>query len=223
MDASNNDQPAEKPPALGKNPRAWAVFFVVVLVALAADLGLKVWSFDHVAQTPIRLQTAEQGGPEVLVPSPTTGEWVSAYDTGLTPDRARIPPHPGRVVLPGLLDFRLTLNQGAVFGSAQGGRPIFIAVTVIAVVVIVVLVYRSPVQARAYRVGLALILGGAIGNLYDRVRFSAVRDMLHMLPGTKLWPWIFNPADVALVCGVALVLVVSYLGERQRAAASKRP
>ena len=87
--------------------------------------------------------------------------------------------------------------------------------------VILVLLYRSPIEARAYQVALALILGGALGNLYDRVRFAAVRDMLHMLPSTKLWPWIFNPADVALVIGVGLVLLTSYLAERQRAADSK--
>jgi signal peptidase II len=124
-------------------------------------------------------------------------------------------------VIPGLLNFQLTLNTGAVFGTGQGGRPIFIAVSIVAVFVILFLLYRSPANARLYQIGLALILGGALGNLYDRVLYSAVRDMLHMLPSTGLWPWIFNPADVALVLGVALVLLVSWLSEMKLAKQKK--
>jgi len=190
---------------------AWALFAAVITLVLALDLGLKAWSFEHVADTPIRVRQAESGGPEVMIPGLEEGQWVSAYELGLTPERRTVPQHEPTVVIPGLLNLQLTLNTGAVFGTGQGGRPIFITVSVVAVGVILLLMYRSAVQARLYHVALALILGGAMGNLYDRIQFAAVRDMLHMLPQTKLWPWIFNPADVALVFGVGLVLLVSWL------------
>ena len=82
---------------------------------------------------------------------------------------------------------------------------------------------------------MALILGGALGNLYDRVRFSAVRDMLHMLPDTDLpfgWAWpggstgifpsIFNPADAALACGVCMVLLISWVTEAKQSKKAKQ-
>lgn len=195
----------------------WLVFLLVVVASLAVDLGLKYWSFENVADVPVHVQTAESGGPEVLVRAPQGEQWLVAHEIGLTDRPERVPGHEPVVVVPGVLNLQLTLNTGAVFGTGQGGRPIFISVSIVAVLVILLLVYRSPAKATLYHVALALILGGALGNLYDRVLYSAVRDMLHMLPSTGLWPWIFNPADVALVVGVGMVLVVSWASERQAA------
>ena len=201
----------------------WLLFLLVMGGALAVDLGLKYWSFKHVADFPVQVRTAEGGGPEVLVRLPQGERWFVAHEIGLTDVPERVPGHEPIVVVPGLLNFQLTLNTGAVFGTGQGGRPVFIAVSLVAVVVILFLVYRSPRKAVFYQVGLALILGGALGNLYDRVLYSAVRDMLHMLPSTGLWPWIFNPADVALVCGVCLVLIVSWASEMKQKKQEKAP
>ena len=206
---------AVMPQQTGLRWSVWLLFLLIVGGALAFDLGMKYWSFENVAGLPVQVRTAEAGGPEVLVRSPDGGDWQVAHEIGLTaPDRPEIvPAHEPIVLVPGLLNFQLTLNTGAVFGAGQGGRPFFIVVSLVAVVVILFLVYRSPRKATLYHIGLALILGGALGNLYDRVLYSAVRDMLHMLPSTGLWPWIFNPADVALVCGVGLVLVMSWVTE----------
>lgn len=199
----------------------WLLFLLIVGGALAIDLGLKYWSFENVADVPVHVRTAEGGGPEVLFRAPQGEKWMVAHEKGLTDRPERVPSHEPVVVVPGLLNFQLTLNTGAVFGMGQGARPIFIAVSAVAVLVILFLVYRSPAKAMLYHIGLGLILGGALGNLYDRILYSAVRDMLHMLPSTGLWPWIFNPADVALVCGVGLVLVVSWMSERQAAKQKK--
>jgi signal peptidase II len=126
-------------------------------------------------------------------------------------------------VVPGLLDMRLTINTGAVFGRAQGGRWLFISVSVIALAVIGAVFARSPSRSWVLHVGLALVLAGALGNLYDRVRFAAVRDMLHMLPQTDLWPWIFNIADASLMVGVGLLLVRSFIVDRRRAREAADP
>ncbi|MEO0477511.1 MAG: signal peptidase II [Planctomycetota bacterium] len=217
-------QPETDPPIerTGSSKPVWLVFFIVVVASLAADLGLKYWAFNNVAkQFQVRVQTAEAGGPEVFIKLSDGEKWFNAQEIELTDSPKRVPAHEPIVVVPGLLNFQLTLNTGAVFGLGQGARPIFIVVSIIAVFVIMLLLYRSPRKARLYHLGLALILGGALGNLYDRVLYSAVRDMLHMLPSTKLWPWIFNIADVALVFGVALVLLVSWMSEMQAAKARK--
>ncbi|MEM6505975.1 MAG: signal peptidase II [Planctomycetota bacterium] len=218
--AKQAEQPETSPPLTehaGTHRSVWLLFFVIVVVSLAADLGLKYWAFNNVVSDfQVKVRTAEAGGPEVLVRLPDRDEeWFVAQELGLTDRPERVPGHEPIVVVPGLLNFQLTLNTGAVFGLGQGARPVFIVVSVVAVFVIMFLLYRSPLHARLYHIGLALILGGALGNLYDRVLYSAVRDMLHMLPSTGLWPWIFNVADVALVCGVCLVLVVTWLSERK--------
>lgn len=217
--AEPNETQAER---TGFRWSVWLLFLLIMGGALAADLGLKYWSFENVAQDfHVDVRTAEAGGPEVLVRLRDGQEWFVAHEIGMTDSPARVPGHEPIEVVPGLLNFQLTLNTGAVFGMGQGARPMFIAVSLIALVVILFLLYRSPAKATLYHIGLALILGGALGNLYDRVLYSAVRDMLHMLPSTGLWPWIFNPADVALVCGVGIVLVVNWITEHKAAKQAK--
>lgn len=212
------------PAMTGGKASVWLRFALIVAVLLGGDLLLKYWAFDRVASDslgPIGLRTAEAGGPEVLLRSPIDGEWVSAYEAGLTGHPSVVPGHEPIVVVPGLLNFQLTLNTGAVFGIGKGGRPFFIVVSLIAVVVVLWFVYRSPPGAWSFQFGLACILGGALGNMYDRVLYSAVRDMLHMLPGTGLWPWIFNLADVVLIVGVSLTMLLSVLADRRAMQARK--
>jgi signal peptidase II len=235
-DANDTAQP-EDPPVVtvGRRPAAWVLFAAVVLAFLAGDLWLKAWSFEHIAGVPLRV-TAGDDGPRVYVPEGTElrsidgtvlvpepdaagGGWVLAPRAKDAHPASAIPRHEPTELVPGLLDLQLTLNTGAVFGLGQGARWLFVAVSVLATGVILVLVWRSPARARVYHTALGMILAGALGNLYDRVRFSAVRDMLHMLPETGLWPWIFNLADVALVVGVCVVLVLSFFDGRGRAPA----
>lgn len=215
-DAKPNDiiEPAVTTPA--QRYRLLGLFLVVVAVFLVGDLWLKAWSFEHIADQPLRV-TATNDGPDVWLPGESgEDDWVRAERADPDHPATAIPRHEPTVVVPGVLNMQLTLNTGAVFGLGKGQRWLFVVVSLIATVVIFVLVWRSPPGAWAYPIALGMILSGALGNLYDRVRFSAVRDMLHMLPETGLWPWIFNLADVALVVGVLLVLVLSFWAERAR-------
>jgi signal peptidase II len=82
---------------------------------------------------------------------------------------------------------------------------------------------------RASHVAIGLILAGGIGNLYDRIIYGAVRDFLHMLPGWSLpngwrwpgtatgdvFPWVFNVADVMLLCGMGIFIVTSFMEDRR--------
>ncbi len=61
--------------------------------------------------------------------------------------------------------------------------------------------------------GLGLIIGGAVGNLTDRVRFGAVVDFLHFYYDTFSWP-AFNPADTFITIGVILIVIESFKGEK---------
>ncbi len=93
-------------------------------------------------------------------------------------------------------------NEGAAFGMFQGlGNEIFIAVSLAAVVFVVVLLVRS----REDRLGLSLILGGAVGNLIDRIAFGRVTDFIDVFISRFHWP-AFNVADSALTIGLLLLL-----------------
>jgi len=196
-----------------QRPKAWVLFGVVVVALLAADLGLKAWSFANITPTPL-IVTVGDDGPLVYRPG-NAGEPERVLLERTHPDfPASAVPNDSRTLVPGVLDLHLTLNTGAVFGIGQGQRWLFIVVSVLATGVILVLVWRSPADARVYHVALGMILSGALGNLYDRMNFAAVRDMLHLFPTTDWYPWIFNLADVALVVGVAIVLLHSFLEGR---------
>jgi signal peptidase II len=119
-----------------------------------------------------------------------------------------------RSVIPGFFNIVHTENPGAafsLFASAQSGwRTLFLVVlSSSALVVISVLLWRLQGRAgesRAMRWGLSLILGGAFGNLYDRVIHGTVTDFLEFYYNGFSWP-AFNVADSAITIGAGLVLL----------------
>ncbi len=110
--------------------------------------------------------------------------------------------------------FYLTLvhNKGAAFGLWRGARAMLIISTLIVIVIVLVQLCRSKSEAmpRTQLLSWSFILGGAVGNLYDRVRFGYVIDYLDF----RVWP-VFNMADSAICVGV-FWLIVSQLGERKK-------
>jgi len=86
---------------------------------------------------------------------------------------------------PGLLEFTVTTNQGAVFGLGAGQRFLFVTVSLAAILFLVYLFANSG-PSRIYQIILGMLLAGVLGNLYDRIFFGYVRDMIHALPG---WHW----------------------------------
>lgn len=103
--------------------------------------------------------------------------------------------------------FRLTYvhNDGAAFGLDLGGRWSFIIVTIL-VAAFILFYYARTERTTLARWALALILGGALGNLADRVRIGEVVDFLHVSVGAFSWP-IFNVADIGVSVGVALLAI----------------
>jgi signal peptidase II len=104
------------------------------------------------------------------------------------------------------------LNTGAAFSMFESSpspalvRNLLIAFSVVAVVVVVALLWRMGNSVTTTSIALALILGGAIGNLYDRIRYAHVVDFLEVHIVHYHWPD-FNVADSAIVVGACLLLL----------------
>jgi signal peptidase II len=114
-------------------------------------------------------------------------------------------------IVPGLLGLTYTRNRGAAFGMFQNAA--FPAQTVVltlislaALVAVVFFFMRLPANRVLPRIGLSLVLGGAIGNLIDRVRLGYVIDFVDVHWRGYHWPT-FNVADSAITVGVGLLLV----------------
>lgn len=111
-------------------------------------------------------------------------------------------------LVPGWIHLSHVLNHGAAWGMMTGQRPLLI---IIAVGVIAVVVWLAREQvSRGWRptLGLGLILGGAVGNLIDRILFGAVTDFIDLdtpLSFVRTFP-VFNGADSALTVGVILLM-----------------
>lgn len=118
-----------------------------------------------------------------------------------------IPEHKSVTVIPGLLDLVNIRNRGAAFGFLNRSDIawqfwLFLLATLAAVAAIILLVRTSREQPWLFR-ALGLVMGGALGNLADRVRFRAVVDFLDIYVGDWHWP-AFNVADMAICAGAGL-------------------
>jgi len=119
-----------------------------------------------------------------------------------------------RTVIAGLWDWELALNDGAAFSNLRGNQGLLSLLAVGALALLVVMARRTKPEQRLQRVAYAMIAGGALGNLVDRVRDGAVTDFVRWKVAGHEWP-IFNVADVALVTGVALLLLESIAARRR--------
>jgi signal peptidase II len=120
-------------------------------------------------------------------------------------------PGQGFPVIPGLFDIVFALNPGAAFGflatlSERVRNPLFILISVVAVILIIVYRTRYLRSHRLVSTALGLILGGAVGNLIDRLRYGMVVDFLDVHAGGYHWP-AFNVADSAISVGVGLMIL----------------
>lgn len=124
-------------------------------------------------------------------------------------------------VIAGFWDWELAKNDGAAFSALSGGgTPTQVVLAVLAMIMLVaigVMAARTRPEQRLQRVALALVAGGALGNLIDRVREGAVTDFVRWRWHEHEWP-IFNVADVALVIGAALLVAAGWLETRRRRA-----
>ncbi|MCK6589014.1 MAG: signal peptidase II [Polyangiaceae bacterium] len=123
-------------------------------------------------------------------------------------------PGGGRTVkiIDGVLAFISAKNRGGAWGLLQDEsesirKPFFMLISAAAILFIVTLYRRVTPEQTALKWGLPLVLGGAVGNLVDRVRYGYVVDFIDVtLTKSFRWPT-FNVADIAIVAGVALMAI----------------
>lgn len=124
-------------------------------------------------------------------------------------------------LIDGVLRITLVVNSGAAFGMFQGGRVFLIISSVLASLFIVFLGQRVPVEERAKRLFLGMILGGALGNLIDRIYPGQVIDFIDMGIGSHRWP-VYNIADSAVTVG-GILLIISFSRSRERKQQEEEP
>jgi signal peptidase II len=131
--------------------------------------------------------------------------------------------HESRSVIDGFLSLTHGRNPGIAFGVLSEGALPFqaVALTVLGLVAVVALsayALRVPPVHRLRLVALSLVIGGAVGNLIDRIRHGSVVDFIHVYWGRYQWPD-FNVADSAISVGVTLLVLESVFPQSRDAKA----
>ncbi|HUF24800.1 MAG TPA: signal peptidase II [Vicinamibacterales bacterium] len=133
---------------------------------------------------------------------------------------AAIPLYESVTIVPGFLDFTHVRNTGAAFGLLNTTDLPMKSVVMVAMALVAIAAigaYGATLRAdeNIARAGLALVLGGAIGNLIDRARLGYVLDFVDVYSGNWHF-WAFNVADAAITVG-AILVIVDLLGLRRNA------
>jgi signal peptidase II len=123
-----------------------------------------------------------------------------------------IPLFGSRKVIPGFFSLTHIRNKGAIFGffSHSGSRIVFltlIAASLVALALVIFYFIKTPAADRGMKLGLSLILAGALGNQIDRVSRGYVIDFLDLYVRNRHWPF-FNVADSCISIGVVLLLIM---------------
>jgi signal peptidase II len=114
-------------------------------------------------------------------------------------------------VIPGFFQLTYVQNSGAAFGlfaesSSEWTSAMLVLFSLMALIVVAVMLWRNSHSLTITGLGLALIMGGALGNLWDRLLYGRVVDFFDFYMGTYHWP-AFNIADSAIVVGAGLLVL----------------
>ncbi|GBF32975.1 lipoprotein signal peptidase [Desulfocucumis palustris] len=114
-------------------------------------------------------------------------------------------------VIDNIFHITYILNPGAAFGILANRTVFFIIATVLVVLGVIIFYFRSGQKKGMLPVALGLLLGGAAGNLIDRLRYAKVVDFIDF----RVWP-VFNLADTAIVCGAGLLVLILWFSEKEK-------
>lgn len=115
------------------------------------------------------------------------------------------------------LRFTYVENPGIAFGIRIGARSVFTLLSVATIVVIFIYLFRAKKDRASVRFTLALILGGAVGNLIDRILYGRVVDFIDIGVKNLRWP-VFNVADMAVTIGMIILLTLILFEKEQKKA-----
>ena len=124
-----------------------------------------------------------------------------------------------KTVIPGFFNIVRSQNPGVAFGifadnSSQSRTPILIGLSIVAVLLLAGMLWRIDRLDTPSAFGLSLIFGGAMGNVFDRVRVGSVTDFLDFYAGSHHW-YTFNLADASICTGAGLLILSMFLGRHQ--------
>lgn len=230
-DADKAEAPTDEPSVEEKKPRSpeekalakklkhrpkWKLFWIVSVVSLVADQATKIWA-------------------RASLPVYSTGK-VAKYDCTESPNIAQDIADKvcgGEAVsfVDSFWHWRLSMNPGSAFGlfsgQGQAGRIVLSLVGIIAVFGMIWMLRKARPDQKVLHWALALVAGGAVGNLIDRVYYGVVTDFIlwhwGSTPAANVphhfkteWP-VFNIADVVLVVGVGLMFIdIQKEGKREK-------
>lgn len=122
-----------------------------------------------------------------------------------------MPLHSSIPVIPGFFSLTHIHNPGGAFGMFADGSPLlrkilFLAVSSLAICFVLYFYHSTPIRHRMLSAAFAMIFGGAIGNIIDRIRFEKVVDFLDFYIKNLHWP-AFNVADSAITVGVTIFVI----------------
>jgi signal peptidase II len=198
-----------------RNRAKWKLFWIVSVISLIADQATKIWARNS-------LDTYSNKGADYVCVIP---EDISSGVCGGV----------AHEVIGSFWHWRLSMNPGSAFGlfSGQGqvGRVLLSVVGVAAVGGMLWMLKKARGDQRVLHWALALVAGGAVGNLIDRIYYGVVTDFILWHWGNnptskhhfaKEWP-VFNIADIVLVVGVGLMFIdIQKEGKREKAKKKRR-
>ena len=204
-----------KPPRPNATRTKWLIFIVVALLSLIADQGTKIWARETL---------------------PMHGSGTGEHAACIVPDDI-VTGHCAGTAVPVIESFwhwRLSMNPGSAFGLFSGqtfARVLLSLVGIGAVFGMIWMLKKARDDQRILHWALALVAGGAVGNLIDRIYYGVVTDMVLWHVGdhdpkidrwAHEWP-VFNVADIVLVVGVGLMFIdIQKEGKREKLLRSKK-
>ncbi|MFC1670523.1 signal peptidase II [Spirochaetota bacterium] len=120
--------------------------------------------------------------------------------------------------LSGFVRITLTYNRGGVFGILQGYKNLFLIVSIVVLILMIIYYIYEKSESSLFNVSMSLIMGGAVGNIIDRLipgRPGVVDFISVGIDGTYRWPT-FNVADSVIVVGACLLVILFYKEEKKR-------
>ncbi|MFO0556859.1 MAG: signal peptidase II [Polyangiales bacterium] len=194
-------KPAKEPLPAPPTMMQWVFLALVALATAGVDLWSKSWAIKRLSMPSPRV---------VPLCTPPPGQQHYLYQ--------RVA-HNSIVMSQNYLEFRYAENCGGAWGLLHGAsekvrRPFFFLITILAIGFIVHLYRSLEKDQRAMRLALPLVLGGAIGNLVDRLRLGYVVDFILMHWKEKFyWPT-YNVADIAITVGIGLMIYEFIFGAK---------
>jgi signal peptidase II len=173
----------------------WPLDFLFIFIITFVDQWSKWWAFEEILEAGQGLNFIEW-----IIHTPEYyEEYLRAYE----------------VILP-FLNIVMVWNPGISFGLLGETESISMIISIVSAIIIVALsIWMIRTDNRALAGGLSMVIGGAIGNLIDRIRFGAVGDFIDFHVFGWHWP-AFNLADTCIVLGIGFALFDSLFLEPQR-------